>query len=86
MEILGFDHFFENLLKLINTTLVADVEGLNDSHECAFKAFHIPVLIDDLEDNSALENLGGLISKQKHNVMHLTDLVAILNVFGAPLW
>ena len=86
LEVLGVDQFVKDFLKLVNTTLVANIECLNDSHECAFEALHVPVLIDDLVDDSALENLGGLVSKQKHNVMHLADLVAILNVFGAPLW
>ena len=62
------DDFVEVLLDFnsIGQTLKAD--DFEDSHESALETLQVPVLIDDLVNDSGLENLLRFVGEQEHQV------------------
>jgi hypothetical protein len=66
--------------------MVAQTEFSNDSHQCFFETFKIPILINNLMNYSSLENLVGFVSEQEHKVVHKIDFLSVGNVLFAPLW
>jgi len=58
----------------------------DDSHQCFLETFEIPILINNLMNDSSLENLVGFISEQEHKIVHKIDFLGICHVLFAPLW
>jgi len=82
---LAVDHFVQVLLEVGGALKSGETQFLNDSHESGLKPFQIPVLVNDLVDDSSLENLVCLVSEQEHQVVHQVYLLTVLHVLLAPL-
>jgi len=82
---LNIDLFFQPLLQRSKLLLVAHVEVLSNSAECAFESFEVPVLIDDLVDDSGLEYLARFVGEKEHEVVHFVELFLVAHVLLAPL-
>ena len=66
--------------------MCVQTELSDDSHQCLFETFEIPILINNLMNYSSLENLVGFISEQEHKIVHKIDFLSIGHVLFAPLW
>jgi len=85
LEVLLVDQLFNSLLEV----LVFAAYLLDDADESALEALQVPVLVDNLVNDTALEDLSSLVGEQEHQVVHLAYAVAALvlcQLLGAPLW
>ena len=65
--------------------IVAQTKQAHNSKHGAFETLQVPVLVDDLVDDSGLEHLLYLVSEQEHQVVQLRNLAVVFNVLGAVL-
>jgi hypothetical protein len=63
LKILGVGHFFNEFLKGLHWCLVAHVQVLYNPAESAFESFKVPVLIDNLVNDSGLKDLAYFVGK-----------------------
>ena len=59
-----------------------DATSLEDAHEALLEAFKVPVLIDTGVDNARVEHLLGLLGEEIAQVLHIVDLVVVLQVLS----
>ena len=59
-----------------------DATSLEDAHEALLEAFKVPVLIDAGVDDARVEHLLGLLCEEIAQVLHIVDLVVVLQVLS----
>ena len=72
-------------LHVLSLWSVFDIDLFQNSNKDCFESLEVPVLVDDLVDDSGLEHLMDFVSEKIHKVMHIIDRLRILHVFAAPL-
>lgn len=82
---MSIDELFEEGIEVFNLWVAIQLHDLEDSHEDSLEAFEVPVLIDDLVDDSGLEDLVCLLGEQVHKVVHVVDRLSVLHLLSAPL-
>jgi len=78
------DSFLKKLLEQGTFRKLVDVKLSKDPQEDSLETLHVPILIDDLMDDSTVENLVGLVLEQEDQVMHLVDQLSIFHVLSTP--
>ena len=85
LHVLRIDQFFEMLLQILCLWSVFHIDLLQDSHEHCLESFQVPVLVDDLVDDSSLEHLVNFVSEKIQQVVHVVDGLSVRHIFAAPL-
>jgi hypothetical protein len=65
---------------------ILDFHFVKHLEKDCFETFQIPILIDDLMDNTSLENLMSFVSEKIHQVVHFIDECGVFHVLSAPSW
>jgi hypothetical protein len=86
LQVLAVNCLVDDLFSLSCILLSLQPKEFEDSHQSALKALQIPVLVDDLVDDSSLKYLMCLVCKQENKIVHCLQLFAVLHVLGAPGW
>lgn len=86
LQVLAIDELLDVLVEVLNLWIVLlNPHLLKDSNEDCSVSLKVPVLVDDLMDNTSLEHLVCLVYEQIHEIVHIIDLLSILHVFSAVL-
>jgi len=64
LQVLGTNDLVEVLVKRVDRLQLVELQNLKNAHEDGSESFQIPVLVDDLVDNSALKHLVSLVGQQ----------------------
>jgi hypothetical protein len=82
---LTINELVQIFLHVLSLWSVFDIDLFQNSDKDCFESLEVPVLVNDLVDDSGLEDLMNFVSEKIHKVMHIIDRLCILHVFAAPL-
>ena len=85
LKVLAVDLLFNELFQVLAAHVAGKTQNLHDSHHGALETLKVPVLIDDLVDDSGLEDLLYLVSEEEHQVVQLRNLLVVVHVLGQVL-
>lgn len=85
LQILRIDELLNVLVELDGGGQSLQLHGLQEPIEHRPIAFKVPVLINDLVNDSCLEDLVRLVGEQVDQVVHVIDGLWVLHVLSAPL-
>jgi hypothetical protein len=82
---LTINELVEIFLHVLSLWSVFDIDLFQNSNKDCLESLEVPVLVNDLVDDSGLEYLVDFVSEKIHKVMHIVDSLCIFHVFAAPL-
>ena len=85
MQILEFYKFAKILIQALWRRSFVDTKLLKYFHQYCFESFKIPVLIDDLMDDSSLKHLMSFKREQVQKIVHIIYEFRIFHIFPSPL-
>lgn len=79
LQILSVDHLVEVLLQSGDGRALLKTNHLKHTQHYSFEALQVPVLVDDLVDDSSLEHLMNLQRPQVNQVVHVVDGLGVFH-------
>jgi hypothetical protein len=85
LEILAIYKLVQLFFNLKSSRKFFETKVLHDSHESALESLEVPVLVNDLVDDSSLEHLHSLVGEEVDKVVHGVQFFMVIHVLSAPL-